>query len=105
MGAVVFCMGTLRHRFYLILRSRWTQFTTNGKPIQSEVMKIRRPFVVLAACSSIATALTTRADIPGVVFPEGSCAASCGSASDKASGVSVSVSPCTYDPTNPTPGE
>ena len=33
MGGVVFCMGTLRHSFYLILRSRWTQFTAFGNRI------------------------------------------------------------------------
>ena len=36
-------------------------------------------------------------------FAAGSCAASCGTASDKASDVEVTVSPCAYDPSNPVP--
>ena len=65
---------------------------------------MKSSLAILAAYASLATAATTHADVPGVIFPEGSCAASCGTATDKASGVSVSVSPCTYDPSNPTPG-
>ena len=73
-------------------------------------MTYLRIFSAVALAVGTATTVTAAPAVSKVeavpaLFPTGTCAASCGTSSDKASDVSVSVSPCTYDPNNPTPGK
>jgi hypothetical protein len=56
-------------------------------------------FAAVAATSSLSTDFVSNY----TTISGSSCAASCGSSSDKASNVVVNVSPCTYDPSSPEP--